>query len=403
MFSKDQLASLTGADRDELIRDFMTEYGVSEPTAAMATNLFITIASALPEDQAQEEFQRAVTQMVAQGTQGESWAQEFIQAMFNKQLPGFRATYQRAITAGQDPAAHLVREHAMPAAAAAELVILLKSETGVATTRPADEQNRHGAPTGRPYLADVTCPSGVVKVTVDPRATVPTATVRTDDKTGPSADAVRRSTVSLNGDRLTVIVPEMEGTGGVTQIINNSRGRTTVFQSAGVVYGNVTGVTIDGNGNMTIAGVSGGVASSPIEVLVTLPAGSGVNVKSHNAHLEVDGPLAALRMDTHNGHVRAGVVGRAKIDGHNGNYTFEAIQESVDIDSHNGHTMIGSYSGSDARVITHNGTLNLAATPRATGGIVARTHNGSVTLRGVRGRPDLDVRTSTHNGSVHKS
>ncbi|MBC9730977.1 DUF4097 family beta strand repeat-containing protein [Streptomyces sp. TRM68367] len=401
MFSKDQLASLTDADRDELIRDFMTEYGVSEPTAAMATNLFITIASAMPEDQAQEEFQRAVTQMLAQGAQGESWAQEFIQAMFNKRLPGFRATYQRAITAGQDPAAQLVREHAMPAAAAAELVTLLKSETGVATTKPADEQNRQEAPAGRPYLADVTCPSGTVKVTVDPTVTVPSARVRTDDKTGPSADAVRRSTVSLDGDRLTVRVPEIEGVGGVTQIINTGRG-TRIYQSAGVVYGSVTGVTIDGNGNMTIGGVSGGVASSPIEVLVTLPAGSGVKVDSHNAHLEVDGPLAALRMDTHNGHVRAGVVGRARIDGHNGNYTFEAIQESVDIDSHNGHTTIGSYHGSDARVTTHNGTLNLAATPHATGPIVARTHNGSITLRGVRGRQDLDVRTSTHNGSVHK-
>ncbi|MGW2050797.1 hypothetical protein ACWCPF_37335 [Streptomyces sp. NPDC001858] len=398
MFSKDQLASLTGADRDELIRDFTAEYGVSEPTAAMATNLFITIASAMPKDQAQEEFQQAVTQMVAQG---ESWAQELIQAMFNKRLPGFRATYQRAITAGQDPAAHLVREHAVPAAAAAELVTLLKRETGVATTKPADEQNRQEAPAGRPYLADVTCPSGTVKVTVDPTATAPSARVRTDDETGPAADAVRRSTVSLDGDRLTVRVPELEGVGGVTQIINTGRG-ARIYQSVGGVYGSVTGVTIDGNGNMTIGGVSGGVASSPIEVLVTLPAGSGVKVKSHNAHLEVDGPLAALRMDTHNGHVRAGVVGRAKIDGHNGNYTFEAIQESVDIDSHNGHTMIGSYSGSDASVTTHNGTVNLAATPRATGGIVARTHNGSITLRGVRGRQDLDVRTSTHNGSVHK-
>ncbi|MER0443218.1 hypothetical protein ABR738_01260 [Streptomyces sp. Edi4] len=376
----------------------MTEYGVSEPTAAMATNLFITIASAMPEDQAQEEFQQAVTQMVAQG---ESWAQEFVQAMFSKRLPGFRATYQRAIAVGQDPAAQLVREHAMPAVAAADVVTLLKSETDVATSKPASEKGRQEAPAGRPYLADVTCPSGTVKVTVDATATVPSAKVRTDDKTGPSADAVRRSTVSLDGDRLTVRVPEIEGVDGVTQIINTG-GSTRIYQSAGVVYGSVTGVTIDGNGNMTIGGVSGGVASSPIEVLVTLPIGSGVKVESRNAHLEVDGPLAALRMDTHNGHVRAGVVGRVKIDGHNGKYAFEAIQESVDIDSHNGHTTIGSYSGNDARVITHNGTLNLAATPQAAGQIVARTHNGSVTLRGVRGRQDLDVQTSTHNGSVHK-
>ncbi|MHB6912812.1 DUF4097 family beta strand repeat-containing protein [Streptomyces sp. DB-54] len=239
-------------------------------------------------------------------------------------------------------------------------------------------------------------------MTVDPTATLPGATVRTNDKTGPSADAVARSTVRLDGDRLIVRVPDLEGADGVTQVFTSRGGRTTVFQNFGTVTGSVTGVRIV-NGNMVVGDFNGGVTSSPIEVLVTLPAGSGVKVDSHNAHLEVNGPLAALRMDTHNGHVTAGVVGRAKINGHNGNYTFDAIQESVDIDSHNGHTTIGSYNGSDARVITHNGSLNLAVTPRATRRIEARTHNGSITLRGVRGRQDLDVRTSTHNGSVHKA
>ncbi|MFE9360330.1 hypothetical protein ACFYPB_40535 [Streptomyces olivaceoviridis] len=399
MFDKSKLASLTHGDRDQLIRDFMTEYGVSEPTAAMATSLFFTIASAMSEDQAEQEFQRAVMQSVAQG---ESWATEFIQAMFDKRLPGFRVTYQRALTTGQDPAVALVREHGLPAAAVAEVVAVLNSNSSPAA-QPTGERTQQEAPAARPYLADVTCPSGTVKVTVDPTVTTPSATVRTDDKTGPSADAVVRSTVSLDGDRLIVRVPETEGIGGVTQVITSRSGRTTVFQSAGTVYGSVTGLRIDANGNMTVGDFSGGVASSPIEVLVTLPAGSGVKVDSHNAHLEVEGPLAVLRMDTHNGHVTAGVVGRAKIDGHNGAYTFDAIQESVDIDSHNGHTTIGTYSGSDARVTTHNGTLNLSVTPRATGRIEARTHNGSIHLRGVRGRQDLDVRTSTHNGSVHKN
>jgi hypothetical protein len=384
--------------RDELARDFATEYGISEHAATMATSLFITLASSLPEAQVQDEFQKAILQTVAHG---ESWAGEFVQAMFDKQLPGYRATYQRAITSGQDPQGELVRAHGLPAAAAAEVVTLLTDQAGVSTTKTGADQQQE-APSGRPYLADITCRDGVVKVTVDPRATIPTATVRTDDKTGPAADAVRRSTVSLHGDRLTVNVPDIEGAGGVTQIINTGRGRTTVFQSAGVVYGNLTGVTIDGNGNMTIGGVSGGIASSPIEVLVTLPAGSGVKVESHNANLEVDGPLAALRMDTHNGHVRAGVVGQVQIDGHNGHYTFEAIQTSVEIDSHNGHTVIGSYSGGNARVITHNGSLQLSATPRATGRIEARSHNGSIYLRGTQGRGDLDVRTSTRNGSVVK-
>ncbi|MGW0647956.1 hypothetical protein ACWD4T_03990 [Streptomyces umbrinus] len=385
--------------RNELVRDFRTEFGVSEPTATMATGLFLTIAVSMPRAQAQDEFQKAVMQMVAQG---ESWAKELVQAMLGKDLPGYRATYQRAITSGQDPATELAREHTLPAAAAAEVVTLLTSGTGVSTAKPGADQGQQEMPSGRPFLADVTCRDGVVKVTVDPRATVPSAIVRTDDKTGPSADAVRDSTVSLKGDRLTVNVPDIDGVGGVTQIISTGRGGTHVYQSAGTVYGSVTGVTIDRNGNMTIGGVSGGAVSSPIEVLVTLPAGSGVKVDSHNANLEVDGPLAALRMDTHNGHVLAGVVGKAQIDGHNGHYTFEAIQTSVDIDSHNGHAVIGSYSGSDARVIIHNGSLQLSVTPRATGRIDARSHNGSIHLRGTQGRHDLEVRTSTRNGSVIK-
>ena len=39
--------------RDELIRDFMNEFGVSEPTATMATGIFFTLASSMPEAQAE--------------------------------------------------------------------------------------------------------------------------------------------------------------------------------------------------------------------------------------------------------------------------------------------------------------------------------------------------------------
>lgn len=388
----------TDDTRDKFTRHFMNEFGVSETTAGMLAFLYLTISDSRPDAEAQQEFERVTRQALEQG---ESWAAEFVQASFDKQLPEFRATYERALTTGREPATELVRVHALPAAEASKVVAHLSGEAGASTTKPGGDQ-RQEVPSGRPYLADVTCPSGIVKVTVDPRATIPSATVRTDDKTGPAADAVRDSTVSLSGDRLTVNVPGIDGANGLTQVISTGHGGTRVYQSVGTVYGSVTGVTIDARGNVTIGGVSGGSASSPIEVLVTLPAGSGVKVDSRNAHLEVDGPLAALRMDTHNGHVRAGVVGRAKIDGHNGDYTFEAVQTSVDIDSHNGNTTIGSYSGSDARVITHNGNVHLSVTPRATGRIEARSHNGSIHLRGTHGRGDLDVRTSTHNGSVTK-
>ncbi|MFD3728808.1 hypothetical protein [Streptomyces sp. NPDC058671] len=53
--------------RDELVRDFMTEYRVSETTAQVATTVFLTIASSMPEEQASIEFQRTVQQSVDQG------------------------------------------------------------------------------------------------------------------------------------------------------------------------------------------------------------------------------------------------------------------------------------------------------------------------------------------------
>ncbi|WP_274919445.1 DUF4097 family beta strand repeat-containing protein [Streptomyces sp. WZ-12] len=407
MFTKEMLADLTTDDHDELICDFMTEYGVSEPTATMATSLFVTIASAMSEDQAEPEFQRAVMQSVAQG---ESWATEFVQATFNKRLPGFRATYQRAITTGQDPAAQLAREHALPAAAAAEVVTLLYRETGVTTTKTADEQNRQETPLGRPCLADIKCPDGVVTVTVDPAATVASATVRTGDATGPSADAARNATVKSNGDVLTVVVPKVEA----TVIGNMSFQGGTVYQNVSYVGPGttVTGVTIDADGNMTVgdARFNGGTARggmrigpSPIEVNVVLPPGSGVKMQSYNAPLTVQGALAALDFKTHNGNLTAGVLGRVKVRGYHGDNVIDAVQEWADLETYNGDNEIDSYSGGDAKLITYNGDIRLTASRNASGRIEARTYNGDIRLRGVSGRHDLDVSTKTRNGDVRKS
>ena len=253
-----------------------------------------------------------------------------------------------------------------------------------------------------PVLASINCPMGVVRVTVDPAATIARAEVRTDDTTGPAADAVAKSRISQDGNRLTIVVPEVEGAGGgsMTQTVITRNGRTTVTQSFGTVYGSVTGVTmvngriVTGGGNATV--------SSGVEVLVTLPAGSGVQMSSTNADLEVTGLLAALDLNTRNGSLRAGVIGRVKVRGHNGDSEIDSVQEWADIESHNGNTYIGSYGGGAARLITHNGNVDLAAAPTASGQIEARAHNGNIRLRGVAHRPELNVVTRTHNGHVSK-
>ncbi|MFM9815646.1 hypothetical protein ACKI16_45130 [Streptomyces scabiei] len=252
-----------------------------------------------------------------------------------------------------------------------------------------------------PVLASVNCPMGIVRVTVDPAATIARAEVRTDDTTGPAADAVAKSRISQDGNRLTIVVPEVEGAGGgMTQTVITRGGRTTVTQTIGTVYGSMTGVTII-NGQI-ITGGGNGVVSSGVEVLVTLPAGSGVQMKSRNADLEVTGLLAALDLDTHNGSLRAGVIGRVQVRGHNGDNEIDAVQEWADIETHNGTTYIGSYGGGAARLITHNGNVELSAAPAASGRIEARAHNGNVRLRGVSHRPELDVVAKTRNGHVSK-
>ncbi|MFJ2568233.1 hypothetical protein ACIO02_35840 [Streptomyces sp. NPDC087568] len=249
-------------------------------------------------------------------------------------------------------------------------------------------------------LADITCPMGTVRVTVDPAATVARAEVRTDDTTGPSADAVTKSRVSQDGQRLTIVVPAVEGgAGGVTQTIVTGRGGTRVTQIFGNVTGSVTGVTIV-NGQVIAGG--GGAVSSGIEVLVTLPAGSGVRMNSRNADLIVTGLLAALDLDTHNGSLTAGVIGRVQVRGHNGDNDIQAVQEWADIETHNGNTYIGTYGGGAARLITHNGNVELSAAPSASGRIEARAYNGNVRLRGVSNRPELDVIAKTRNGHVSK-
>ncbi len=252
-----------------------------------------------------------------------------------------------------------------------------------------------------PVLASVNCPMGIVRVTVDPAATVARAEVRTDDTTGPAVNAVAKSRISQDGNRLTIVVPEVEGAGGgITQTVITRGGRTTVTQTIGTVYGSVTGVTMV-NGRI-VTGGGNGVVSSGIEVLVTLPAGSGVQMSSTNADLEVTGLLAALDLNTRNGSLRAGVIGRVKVRGHNGDSEIDSVQEWADIETHNGNTYIGSYGGGAARVITHNGNVDLAAAPAASGQIEARAHNGNIRLRGVSHRPELNVVTRTHNGHVSK-
>ncbi|MEH0424751.1 hypothetical protein [Streptomyces sp. B21-083] len=254
-----------------------------------------------------------------------------------------------------------------------------------------------------PILAAVRADMGEVLVTIDPAATAARVVISTEDTKGPAADAVRRSRITQDGNRLSITVPEVEGSTVVMGNMSFHGGGVNFVQNVTSVGRGqtMTGVTIV-NGRVVSGGISGGgTVVSAIEVRVTLPAGSGVQMNGRNANLTVSGPLAALDYSGHNGNVRTGVVGRIKVRTHNGDTDVEAVTEWADVEGHNGDTEIGSYGGGAARLITHNGNVRLAASPAASGRIEARSYNGNIRLHGTN-RPGLDVQTSTRNGRVSK-
>ena len=250
-----------------------------------------------------------------------------------------------------------------------------------------------------PVLADVTCPTGVVYVTVDPAAEVAAVRVLTQD--GPdsaAAKAVREATITQTAERLVVVVPDVPGAAGGFGGVS--------FSSFGGGTSIINGVRYDGpvsvvNGRV----VSGGGAvnmTNGVEVHVTLPTGSGVRYRSENGSLHTYGPVAAIEAQTSNGSVKAEQVGRLKARTSNGSVKAGTVTEWVDAETDNGSVKVEDYAGSACRVRTSNGSVALTVARGASGRIEARTGNGSVKLFGVRGRSDLDVDATAGNGTVRK-
>ncbi len=241
-----------------------------------------------------------------------------------------------------------------------------------------------------PVLADITCPDGIVRVTVDPAARVANVRVRTDDPTSPAATAVKNTRIHQTAERLTVVVPPIPPTtqrGGGVFVGGNSYSYSKIV---------VNGVTISGGNTAVINGMNG------VEVLVTLPAGSGVKSASENGSLHVHGVLAALDATATNGSITAETVGRVQAEAANGSVRIGTVTEWIDAESSNGSVKVDNYAGQAARIRSGNGSVALAVAAAATGQITAKAGNGSVKLYGVRHRTDLDVRASAGNGTVKK-
>ncbi|MFE2440937.1 DUF4097 family beta strand repeat-containing protein [Streptomyces sp. NPDC059426] len=218
-----------------------------------------------------------------------------------------------------------------------------------------------------PVVFNLVLPLGRAIVAVDPKVRTARVTLRTEDTTGPGADAVRRATCRQSGEQMSVQVPEIPG----TVMMSGSGGGSRVTQTVGTVaFGQaVTGLTFV-NGQLVSAGTSVPTIR-PIEAFVTLPALSSLAVVTTAADTTVYGDLARLAVHSVSGDVTAQTV--RVLDAHttSGDVAAENVTGELAAHSVSGDVRVFSYRGDTANVTTTSGDIHLTATRGATGFITA--------------------------------
>lgn len=267
--------------------------------------------------------------------------------------------------------------------------------------------------------ADVISQTGMVNVTVDPMLKNAVITVSTPDTEGPVADAVRNATSrehASNGlNVLEVRVPKIPG--NTVQMGNSSfsfsGGNMVVGQNFGVVTGSVTGMTIS-NGDVYVGGrkvvengrvvaeqgtvVGGAGGSGQVTIDVRVPDLSSVRLDTTSGDLRVlSGDLQVLDVTSISGDVEAKGVHTLRGNLTSGDLEVERVEARVDFATISGDIEIGAYNGSELRVKSVSGDIEVSATPAATGFFTATTVSGDVTTRGAE---HLNPRVSTVSGKV---
>jgi hypothetical protein len=258
-----------------------------------------------------------------------------------------------------------------------------------------------------PIALALTMNAGAIRVVVDPMLKQAQVVLKTEATSGPSADAIRDTAVSLNGQNLTVRVPDVAGgTGGSTTI---SVGGNTMTFSGG------SGVQIVG-GNVHISGHGGGKvfingrevtptgptgdAVTPITAEVRLPARSEALISTHTAQTIVTGDLARLEYDGASGALTAERVGDLDATVTSGSVIVGDVTGSLDVNLTSGNLGIGAYSGHDARLNLTSGNVRMAATSQATGRLTVSATSGCARITGAS---HLNVRRRVTSGYVQIS
>ncbi|MEU2873776.1 DUF4097 family beta strand repeat-containing protein [Streptomyces olivoreticuli] len=244
-----------------------------------------------------------------------------------------------------------------------------------------------------PVVLGLDLPMGSVHVQVLGSITTARVVLRTDDSSGPAADAVSRARSSQNGQALSVEVPEIPGN-VMTQSIRGNR----VVQSMGTVYGEVVGMTIVG-GRVTTGGTGVIGTVSPVEAVVTLPVGSCLAVVSQSADARVyGGDVEIMDFRSVSGDLRVDGARHLSASTTSGDVMVGRLADRLTARSVSGDITVDSYSGSGAELTTTSGDIGIRATGQAAGVLRASTVSGDVRVTG--GREQLRVSARSVSGRV---
>ncbi|MBB5117804.1 hypothetical protein AF335_04590 [Streptomyces eurocidicus] len=238
-----------------------------------------------------------------------------------------------------------------------------------------------------PVVLGLDLPVGSIHVQVLAGVATAHVVVRTDDPSGPAADAVDRARMNQIGQALSVEIPEIPGN-VMTQSIHGGR----VIQSVGTVTGSVTGMTIV-NGRIIHGGGTGTLETvSPIEVRVVLPAGSSLAVVTTSAHTTVAGTLERAEFRSVSADLDLDGARSLSAVTTSGDILIGHLAEGMSARSVSGDIRVESYSGSGATAKTTSGDVVARATGRASGPFRATSVSGDIRLSGSDG-----LRVSAHS------
>ncbi|MFI9203905.1 DUF4097 family beta strand repeat-containing protein [Streptomyces sp. NPDC053048] len=247
-----------------------------------------------------------------------------------------------------------------------------------------------------PIVLGIDLPVGSVRVQVLDNITAARVVLRTDDASGPAADAISRARSNQDGQALAVEVPEIPSN-VITQTIRGNR----ITQTIGTLHGSVTGATFV-NGKWVAGGVTGVMdVVSPIEAIVTLPVGSSLAVVSQSADAIVRGNVDRMEFRSVSGDLRIDGAGSLNATTTSGDLSVGHLTGRLHAGSVSGDIAVGFYSGTHADLSTTSGDVLVRAADATSGSLRAETVSGDVRVIG--GSSGLRISARSVSGDVRRS